>query len=276
MALLLIFIVAGLAIQLDWSRMTPSDHVPPVELFAGAMIIFLNYEGFKLIANARTDVRNPAKILSIAYVGGVLITIFLYVLIAIVVLGQLDFEQIKANSDNVLSIAAHDFLRPVGVIVTIAALLATTSAINATSYGAGRLTYTNAKSGELPKELERNIRGQPFEGMFVFAVASLLLVIFLPLNAIATMASAGFLLIFFAVNHANVRRAKDTESQAWISMLGMAACAFALFALCWQVWRVETTPFHVLILVGMIAASFAIEIVYRKAAKRVISPAVHR
>jgi hypothetical protein len=276
MALLAIFIVAGLAIPLDWGRMTPSDYVPPIELVAGAMIIFLNYEGFELIANAGKDVKNPRKTLPIAYIGGVLIAILLYVLITIVVLGQLDFHQIKANSDNVLSIAAHNFLGPAGIIVTIAALLATTSAINATFYGAGRLTYTIARSGELPEELERNIRGQPLEGMFVFAVAALLLVVFLPLNAIATMGSAGFLLVFFAVNHANVRRAKDTNSRAWISMVGMAACAIALIALCWQVWRVEATRYHLLILASMIAVSFAIEIVYRKAAKRVISPSVHQ
>ena len=276
MALLLVFVVAGLAVPVDWSRMTPADYVPPFELVAGAMIIFLNYEGFELIANAGKDVKNPRRTLPIAYIGGVLIAILLYVLIAVVVLGQLDFDQIKENSDNVLSIAAQNFLGPVGVIVTLAALLATTSAINATFYGAGRLTYTIARSGELPKELERNIEGQPLEGMFVFAAASLLLVVFLPLNAIATMGSAGFLLIFFAVNHANVRRAKETGSRAWISVAGMVACAIALLALCWQVWRVETTRYHLLILAGMIVISFAIEIFYRKTAKRVISPSVYQ
>lgn len=276
MCLLLVFIAAGLAIPLDWSRMTPSDYVPPIELVAGAMIIFLNYEGFELIANAGKDIKDPKRTLPIAYVGGVLITILLYVLITIVVLGQLDFEEIKANSDNVLSVAAHSFLGPIGVIVTVAALLATTSAINATFYGAGRLTYSIAKSGELPKELDRMIRGQPLEGMFLFAVAALVLVIFLPLNAIATMGSAGFLLVFLAVNYANVRCAKETGSQAWISMLGMAACGLALLALCWQVWRVETTRPHLLILVGMIAVSFIFEIIYRKVANRVISPSVHR
>lgn len=268
MILLVIFIVVGLAMPMDLSRMAPSEYVPPVELIAGAMIIFLNYEGFELIANASPDIRNPKKTLPIAYVGGVLIAIVLYILIAVVVLGHLDFEQIAADSDRTLSVAAHSFMGPAGVIVTIAALLATSSAINATFYGAGRLTYTIAKSGELPKELERDIRGQPLEGMFIFAIAALILVNFLPLNAIATMGSAGFLLIFLAVNFANVRRAKETESVVWISMLGMAAGAIALVALCWQVWRVDATRSHLWILAGMIAAAFAIELIYRIVAQR--------
>lgn len=271
MVLLLIFIVVGLVMPMDWSRMSTSNYVPPFELLAGAMIIFLNYEGFELIANAGSDIKDPKRTLPIAYVGGVLIALSLYVLISFVVLGHLDFAQIEAHSDYALSFAAHSFMGPAGVIVTIAALLATTSAINATFYGAGRLTYTIAKSGELPSELERNIRGQPLEGMFVYAIAALILVNFLPLNAIATMGSAGFLLIFLAVNYANVRRAKETESYAWISMAGMLACAVALLALCWQVWRVEATRYHLLILIGMITASFAIEVFYRKAAKRKIT-----
>ncbi len=270
MVLLAIFIAVGLAMPLDLSRMAPSEYVPSVELIAGAMIIFLNYEGFELIANASPDIKNPKKTLPIAYIGGVLIAIVLYILIAVVVLGHLDFKQIADHSDNALSVAAHSFMGPAGIIVTIAALLATSSAINATFYGAGRLTYTIAKSGELPKELERNIRGQPLEGMFIFAIIALILVNFLPLNAIATMGSAGFLLIFFAVNFANVRRAKETESHAWISMLGMAACAIALIALCWQVWRVDATRPHLWILAGMIAAAFTIELIYRAAAGRKI------
>lgn len=271
MILLLVFIVVGLAMPMDWSRMAPSEYVPPVDLVAGAMIIFLNYEGFELIANAGSDIDNPEKSLPIAYIGGVLIAIALYILIAVVVLGHLDFAQISAHSDYALSFAAHSFMGQAGVIVTIAALLATSSAINATFYGAGRLTYTIAKSGELPKEMERNIRGQPLEGMFLFAIAALVLVNFLPLNAIATMGSAGFLLIFFAVNLANVRLARETKSHAWISCAGMAACAIALVALCWQVWRVEATRSHLWILAGMILAAFAIELLYRVSADRKIT-----
>jgi amino acid transporter len=37
---------------------------------AGAMLIFLNYEGFELIANAAKDVANPKCSLPIACAGG--------------------------------------------------------------------------------------------------------------------------------------------------------------------------------------------------------------
>lgn len=271
MVLLLVFIVVGLSIPLNWDQMSPSDYVPSVEILAGAMVIFLNYEGFELIANASPDIENPKKTLPIAYIGGVVIVIVLYALIAIVVLGHLSFDEIYKNSDHVLSIAANKIMGPAGIIVAIAALLATTSAVNATFYGSGRLTYTIAKSGQLPKELQRSIRGQPLEGTYLFAAVALILLNFLPLGTIATMASAGFLLIFFAVNTANLRWAKETQSSRVIALAGALSCLFAFAALCWQVWRIEATRSQIWILVGMIVAAFVIEAVYRYRSKRTIN-----
>jgi len=37
-------------------------------LIAGAMLIFLNYEGFELIANASAEIADPKRSLPIAYV----------------------------------------------------------------------------------------------------------------------------------------------------------------------------------------------------------------
>ncbi len=277
MALLALFIAVGLAMPMDWSRFSPAHYVPPLEIISGAMIIFLNYEGFELIANAGPDIKNPRKSLPIAYIGGVVIAIILYVLITLVVLGHMNFAEVAEHSDYALSVAAERFMGTSGfLIVTAAALLATASAINATFYGSGRLTYVIAKSGELPKELERSIRGQPLEGMLIFAALALYLVNFLPLNAIATMGSAGFLLIFLAVNIANLRLARETESRAWISAAGAIACALALAALCWQVWKVPATRGHLWILVAMIAASLALEIFYRGLTRRQIHLGRHR
>jgi len=49
--LLAAFVVAGLCTPMEWSRLGPTNFVTPLGLVAGAMLIFLNYEGFELIAN---------------------------------------------------------------------------------------------------------------------------------------------------------------------------------------------------------------------------------
>jgi hypothetical protein len=148
-------------------------------------------------------------------------------------------------------------------MIVVAALLATSSAINATLYGSGRLTYVVAKTGELPKELERGLFHEHPEGMIIYAVLALLIANLLPLHAIATMGSAGFLLVFMAVNVANARMAGQTYSRPWISWLGALACLIALVALCWQVWQDTATRGQLWILAGMIALAVAIEVIYR-------------
>jgi len=271
MLLLAVFVAVGFATPLDWSRLSTHEWVGPAELLAGAMVIFLNYEGFELIANAGPDIENPRRTLPIAYLGGVALVIVFYVAIAAVVLGHLDFGQIAQHSDYVLSAAADAFLGRTGaILIIVAALLATSSAINATFYGSGRLTYLIAKSGELPVELERSIRDQPLEGMLLFAALTLLVANFLPLGAIATMGSAGFLIVFLAVNVANVRLARETGSRRWISALAAISCLVALVALCGHTLLNPSVRWHIWVLVAMLAMSIAIELAYRAATGRSI------
>lgn len=264
LVLLAAFVVAGLFTPMEWSRLGPENYVSPMGLVAGAMLIFLNYEGFELIANASQEVANPRRTLPIAYVGGVMIAIAIYVLIAMVVVGHLGFTEVARVSDHALTVAAEEFMGRTGhLFVAIAALMATSSAINASFYSTGRLTYIIARSGELPKEIERTFRGQHLEGVLITAVLALLVANLVPLEAIATMGSAGFLLLFMAVNIAAVRLARQTGGRAWISALAALSTGFALVTLCLQVEENPATRRHLWILLGMILASLGIETTYR-------------
>lgn len=265
MLLLAAFIVAGLLTPIEWTRLSPENYVTPMALVAGSMLIFLNYEGFELIANASRNVADPKRTLPVAYIGGIGLVIGIYMLIVAVVVGHLSFSEVARNPDTVLSLAGQNVMGRTGSIaIAIAALLATSSAINATCFGTGRLAYIVAKTGELPTELERSFRGEHFEGTAINGALALVVVNFVPLEAIATMGSAGFLLLFTAVNIANMRLARETNSLAWLSGLAALATAFALIVLCIKVDENPATRNHLWILVGMIVVSFAIEFVYRK------------
>jgi len=264
MLLLVAFIVAGLLTSMEWNRFEPQNFVTPLGLVAGAMLIFLNYEGFELIANASADVADPKRSLPLAYIGGVLMVIAIYVLIVMVVIGHLGFAEVARASDHVLSVAAQDFMGRAGYMaIVIAALTATSSAINATFYGTGRLAYIIARSGELPRELERTMRGQHLEGALITAGLALVIANVVPLEAIATMGSAGFLLLFLAVNIAAVRLARETGGHVWISALAALGTGTALTVLCIEVDENPATRNHLWILLGMIVVSLGIELIYR-------------
>jgi amino acid transporter len=267
-AILLLFVGAGLwSVKIE--RLAPATWSNPMQLLAGGMIIFLAYEGFELIANTAKDVKNAVKTLPRAYYSAVGFVIALYILVSAVTMGNLPMPNIIAASDYALAVGAQPFLGSVGfTLIAIAALLSTGSAINATLYGASRISYIIAKEGELPEALEKKIWNRPLEGLFITTGLTLLIANLLDLTSIAMMGSAGFLIIFAGVNGANVRLYAKTGSLRLISALGVIVCLGALGASMWQ--RAMTSPQAFWILGIMLALALFIEIVYRGLTGRVI------
>ena len=261
LAILILFIAVGIW-GIDRTRLAPSAWSSPLNLVAGGMIIFLAYEGFELIANTAQEVRDPRRTLPRAYYSGVGFVIVLYVLVAVVTIGTLPFAKIVDAKDYALAEAARPFLGETGfLLIAIAAMLSTASAINATVYGAARVSYVVAKDGELPRVLERKAWGEPIEGLVITSGVTLLIANLADLSSISTMGSAGFLLIFAAVNGANAVLAHDTESKRWLSLIGVGVCLCALASLLWQ--TAKSSPDQLWILFVMAGAAFCIELAFR-------------
>jgi len=260
-AILLVFVFAG-TLTIDSHRLFPDQWSSAVQIVAGGMIIFLAYEGFELIANTADDVQNPDKTLPGAFYSAVGFVICLYIMVAAVTIGNLPVEKIVDAKDYALAAAARPFLGRFGyVLITIAALLSTASAVNATLYGATRLSYIIAKDGELPESLEHRVWNEPIEGLLITAGATLVIANLFDLSSISMMGSAGFLLIFAAVNASNAVLAKKTGSRGWISILGVVLCLSALGSLIWEIG--QKTPSHLWILLAMLLLSFLVEGAYR-------------
>ena len=258
-AILALFVAVGLA-GVSIARLEPAQWSAPLSVVAGGMIIFMAYEGFELIANAAEDVDDPGRTLTRAYYTSVLFVIGLYVLVAVVAVGSVPVAQLVNARDYALAEAARPVLGAAGfTMIGIAAMLSTASAINATLYGTARMTYIIAVSRELPARLERPIWNQPLAGLLITAVATGVVANMLDLQSISTMGSAGFLIIFAVVNVAEARTARDRGSKPWISLLAAAACVGALAALV-----AKSSAGSCLVLVVMVALSFAIEATFRR------------
>lgn len=261
--LLILFLFIGIGIWgIDATKLAPASWSPPMSLIAGGMIIFLAYEGFELIANTAQDVRDPSKTLPRAFYSSVAFVIVLYVLVAIVTVGTLPVDKIVEAKDYALAEAARPSLGQTGfILIAIAAMLSTASAINATVYGAARLSYVIAQDGELPSVLEQKAWGKPVSGLFITSGITLLIANLVELSSMSVMGSAGFLLIFAAVNGANVAMAEETGSKRLISLIGVGLCLSALGSLIWQ--TAITSPAKLWFLFVMIGAAFFIELSFR-------------
>jgi amino acid transporter len=268
LAILLVFVGVGV-FGIQMGRMAPAEWASPVAIVAGGMLIFLAYEGFELIANTANDVKNPKKTLPRAYFGSVIFVIVLYILVAAVTIGNLPVSKIVGAEDYALAEAAKPFLGTAGfILIAIAAVLSTASAINATIYGAARLSYTIAKDGELPLFLERKVWRRGREGLLITSGITLVVANLFDLSSISMMGSAGFLVIFAIVNIANVRLHRQTNSRAWISAAGAAACIGALAVLLWH--TAKNSPTNLVVLAAMAALAFSVEAVYRIFRRRAI------
>ena len=259
-AILVLVIFAGFG-SIDATRLEPDTWNPIFQIAGGGMIIFVAYEGFELIANTAPDVRNYKVALPRAYYISVIFVIILYFFVAIVTVGSLTPDQIASAQDFALAQAARPSLGQFGfTLVAIAAVLATLSAINATLYGAARLSYVIATEGELPDFLEEKIWNQPLIGLLITTGLALLLSNLVDLSSISTMGSAGFLIIFAIVNAANFKDAQEIKSSRFIAGLGVLSCVLALGTLVWHTFQIS--PSKLWVLVVMVGTASAMEGAY--------------
>ena len=260
LALLGIVVVAGLG-HIESSRLAVTAWSSPMSLVIAGMIIFVAYEGFELIANAAEDTRDPGRVLPRAYLLCVGFVIAIYVLVAAVTVGSVPLDVIHQAKDYALAEAAKPSLGRAGfVIVSVAALLATLSAVNATIYGNARLGYILARDGELPEIFERDVWHRPISGVALTAGLSLLLANLADLQSIAIMGSAGFLLIFAFVNAAAVRLASRIAANRLLCIVATIACAAALLALLHNAWRTNVAALFVF--GGMLLSAVLFELSY--------------
>ncbi|MCB0686909.1 MAG: amino acid permease [Saprospiraceae bacterium] len=257
----------GFTVNNHLDQLAPSSWKDPIHLLTGGMVIFVAYEGFELIANAVPDLVNPERNVDKAYFGAVIFVIILYILIAVVTIGSLTFSKIATAQDYVLAEAAMPVLGKIGFsIITVAALISTFSAINATLYGGSRVSYVIAEDDELPHELSGKLWNQPI-GLLITAVLTLFLVNTLKLESISTAGSVGFLLIFAVVNYVGYRLADQMQSKSIISLCGAILCFLAMVVLIIQ--QFMSNPTGIIISLSIIAFCFLLEWLYKRAKKNV-------
>jgi len=264
-----VFILAGIwSVRVQWIiPLLDSRHLMGA-LYA-ASIFFLTYTGFGLVTNASEDIENPEKNVPRAiYISLVIVTI-VYVLIAIVAVGNLPIRELVAAKDYALAEAARPFLGELGfILIGVGALFSTSSAINATLYGGANIAYALAKKGELPRVFERKSWfGEP-EGLYITAGLGILFAVFLNLDGIAAVCSATFIIIYLAVIAAHYRLADVTRGNRPLIVVSFIVVAIIFVLLMYHEYVTSPSTFWVIWCTFAVFA--AVEVVYRRLTGRVI------
>lgn len=263
--ILIVFVIVGfvgITTNPNFSQLKMSTWESPIKIIAGGMVIFVAYEGFELIANSSKDIINPKKNISLAYMVAVIFVVFLYIAIAIVTVGSLPFDTIAASQDYVLAEAAKPKFGALGFkIITIAALISTFSAINATLLGGSRVNYVVAEDNELPPFFAKQFHGKPI-GLAIITVLTLLIANTLNLESISTSGSIGFLMIFAAVNWTAFKKSNDIKALKIIPLIGFVLTTVAFTVLVFQ--QSKTNLMGVLISMLIVLLCFIGEYFYNR------------
>ncbi len=147
-------------------------------------------------------------------------------------------------------------------LIAIAALLSTASAVNATLFGSTNIAYQIAKNGGLPPAFDRKLWGRDVEGLFITAGIVLVFVLIFPLSAVASMGSAGFLLVYAAVAIGHMRIRQQTGAKAWPIVASALTCLSLFAVLLYHM--ITTAPTSAIGLGVTLAGSFLFENVYRR------------
>ncbi|HEX2098465.1 MAG TPA: APC family permease [Rubrobacteraceae bacterium] len=259
---LVLFTAAGIFF-VEPDRLAPSGWGEPQNLLFGAGVLFIGYEGFGLITNAAGEMTNPRRELPRAIYLATAIVIAIYVLVAVVVIGNLSLLALKAAEDSALAEAARPFLGQFGfTLIAIAALLSTSSAVNATLFGAANVSYQVAKDGELPQSFTRKVWSRNSEGLFITAGLVIVFVALFDLEPIAMMGSAAFLIVYTAVSFGHLRVHQETGARPLIIWASLVTLLIMFVLL--TVYILNNQPAAALALVVTTIVSVLVEWAYRR------------
>jgi amino acid transporter len=234
-----------------------------IAVISSVGLTFFAYAGFGMMANAAGSVAHPKRTIPRAIFLAISVVVVLYVGLALIVLGTVSFSEIAQHADTAVAEAAKPVLGHIGfVIVSLGALLATASAINAYVFAAMKIASALAKAGQLPRMFGRRIWRDGTPGILLGFGGILLAVNLFDLSALAHIASATFLIVYLAVHVAHWRLIDQTNAYRLPVALGFLSMALVLAIFLWT--TASTQPWSVGLIALFIAGSGAVEVILKK------------
>jgi amino acid transporter len=262
-------ILSGFAIamisQMNITLLSPSSYPPMSYILASVALTFFAYLGFGVISFVGGDIENPKVNMPKAMYISIGFTMLLYVALAIGVFGTLTVDEVIANADTALAVAALPIFGAMGyTLISVTALFSTTGAINSQLYASIGATFTMAKDGTLPPVfgLKRRYREGGTQGLVISSLLILALAILFDISAIASIGSAVALAIFVLVTIAHIRMAKETGASQIMLVLALIATSLAILLFAW--YTLKTAPQTFAILVATIILAWVVEWVWRR------------
>ena len=193
-----------------------------LSLLTVSSVTFVAYEGFQLVDNAADEMRNPEKNIGRAIYLSVFLVMIIYLIISFGAMLAIPAKDIIENKEYALAAGAGNVLGSLGTgLVILGAVLATSSAISGTLFGASRQIAVVSENGYMPRLLSRRKKHIPVFGIIAMALVSSLLILVGGLDLILEFGSITFLLVSLLMAVANFKIRKKTRSSFVLTLIAV-------------------------------------------------------
>ncbi|MFJ1876886.1 amino acid permease [Streptomyces chartreusis] len=216
---------------------------------AGAASLFFSYIGFDAASTAGEEAKNPQRDLPRAILLSLGLITALYCAVAIAAVGAMPWQKF-AGTEATLS---EVLVRSVGggnlwpILLSVGAVVATTSVVLAVQYGQTRILFSMARDGLVPPLFAKihSKTGVPRSNTVIVSVFVMVLAALVPLGALADATSIGTLFAFALVNCAVLilrRRTPDAHRSFRVPLapvtcvLGTVCCGYVMWGLGADTW----------------------------------------
>jgi len=226
---------------------------PFMSILMVSSVTFVAYEGFQLVINAVNDMENPDKNIPKTIYSAIIIVTLIYFIIALSAVLAIPTQDIIQNEESALATGAGDIMGNLGQnLVIFGALLATSSAINGTLFGASHQMARIADDGYLPKKLGKRKGTIPQIAIMTMATVASLLIAVGGLRLILEFGSITFLLVSLLMSIANFKIRKKTKSSLLITLMSIVGLSIGAMLILY--YEFQTHPEQLLFILMMYIA----------------------
>ena len=135
----------------NWNPLLPNGFSG---VLAGVSAVFYAYIGFDAISTTAEECKNPKRDLPRGMIYSLLICTVLYILMALVLTGMVNYSELKVD-DPLAYVFNKLHLNKIGYIVSVSAVIATTSVLLVFQLGQPRIWMSMSRDGLLPRRFAK-------------------------------------------------------------------------------------------------------------------------
>lgn len=232
-----------------------AQHSSIFSILIVASLTFVAYEGFQLVINAVNEMTNPEKNIPRAIYAAISLAVLIYVVIAMGALFAIPTEEIVNNKEYALAAGAGKILGSLGTnLVILGAILATSSAISGTVFGASRQLSVIAQDGYFPKWLAIRNNNSPKNAIIAMAVTASILILLGGLELILEFGSITFMLVSLLMAVANYKIRSKTNSSKLVTGISIVGLGIGGMLILYYEFSTKLEQMIVIILLYIILA----------------------